>query len=395
MSMTRPTLDPLLTRFVELKGSDLYLTVGCAPSVRVSDRIVALSETPLNDEDIEKILSEMLDDEKREEFYSTMEFNTPMAWDEFARFRINVFRQQQHTGIVVRRIQTDIPSVESLKLPRIYSDLIMENRGLVMVVGPTGSGKSTSLAAMIGHRNRHGYGHIVTVEDPIEYIHKHNGCIVTQRDVGIDTYSFGMALKNALRQRPDVVLIGEVRDRETMEHALHFSETGHLCVATMHAGNTSQALERMLNFFPEERHGQVRYGLSHNLKGILTQRLVLTNQKPSATSPSMRTVAVEVMLNRGLIRNLIQENKIKEIHEVMGKNRNEGMQTLDQALYQLYFDNIISEEVAVAECENPANLRLLIRQHQTSLKGMRTAEPTLLRNEPALTLKTPPASSNF
>jgi twitching motility protein PilU len=238
----------------------------------------------------------------------------------------------------------------------------MENRGLILVVGPTGSGKSTSLAAMIGYRNKYGYGHIVTIEDPIEFVHHHQSCIITQRDVGIDTFSFGMALKHALRQRPDVVLIGEIRDRETMEHALHFAETGHLCVATLHAGNTYQAIERVLNFFPEEKHNQVRYGLAHNLRGILTQRLILTAQ-------GTRAVAVEVMLNRGLIRNLIQENKMKEIQDVMAKNRNEGMQTLDQALFQLCIDKIITEEVAASEAENPANIRLLIRQHQNASRS--------------------------
>jgi twitching motility protein PilU len=352
---SRPTIEPLLNRFIELKGSDLYLTYDSPPCVRVADRIVPLSENKLKDQDIETLLNELLEDEQRDEFYSTMEFNMPMAWSSTSRFRINVFRQQQHTGIVIRRIQTEIPTVESLQLPKIYNDMIMENRGLILVVGPTGSGKSTSLAAMIGHRNKYGYGHIVTVEDPIEFVHQHGSCIVTQRDVGIDTFSFGMALKHALRQRPDVVLIGEIRDRETMEHALHFAETGHLCVATLHASNTYQALERILNFFPEESHNQIRNSLSHDLRGILAQRLILTNE-------GTRVAAVEVLLNLGLIRSLIKENKMKEIHDVISKNHNDGMQTLDQALFQLCTDKVISEEVAVSEAENPANLRLLLRQ---------------------------------
>jgi twitching motility protein PilU len=373
-----PFLDPLLTRFVELGGSDLYLTVGCAPSVRLSDHIIALSTTIFKDEDIDAIIHEILDENKRQEFYSTMEFNMPLPWNESARFRVNMFRQQQHSGIVIRRIQTTIPSLESLNLPKIYNELIMENRGLILVVGPTGSGKSTSLAAMLGYRNQHGYGHIVTVEDPIEFVHKHQGCIITQRDIGIDTHSFGMALKNVLRQRPDVVLIGEIRDRDTMEQALYFSETGHLCVATLHAGNTWQALERILNFFPEERHQQVRQGLVHNLQGILSQKLILM-------AKGGRTVAVEVMLNRGHIRNLIKENKMKDITDIISKNRSEGMQTFEQAIYTLYTNNIITEEVALAESDNPASLRLLIRQYQNTKRGRDIETPSAAKPFPNTT----------
>jgi twitching motility protein PilU len=359
----RPHLDPLLARFVELKGSDMYLTVNCAPSVRVSDRIIPISDTPLLDEDVDVLLSEILDEDKRDEFYSTMEFNMPLAWDETARFRVNAYRQQQHTSIVIRRIQTTIPSLESLNLPKIYHEMIMEPRGLVLVAGATGSGKTTSLAAMVGYRNIHGYGHILTVEDPIEFIHAHNKCIISQRDVGVDTYSIGMALKNALRQRPDVVLIGEIRDRESMEHALHFAETGHLCVATLHAGNTYQAIERILNFFPEEKQQQTRYALSNNLRGILSQRLVLTTD-------GSRAIAVEVMLNRGFIRSLIQEMKFKEIPDIMAKNNNEGMQTFDQALFKLYQEKRITEEVLMEESDNPANIRLLLRQQPNSSARM-------------------------
>ena len=267
-SIARPRLDPLLERLIALKGSDMYLTVGYAPSVRVEDKIIPLDGTPLNDNDLEAMMRELLDEEKRDEFNSTLEFNMPLAWRESRRFRINIFRQQQHPGMVIRRIETDIPTIDSLGLPKIYNDIIMENRGLVFVVGSTGSGKTTSLAAMAGHRNQNGFGHILTIEDPIEYVHAHQNCIVTQRDVGIDTYSFGMALKNALRQRPDVVIIGEIRDRDTMEQALHFSETGHLCVATLHAGNTCQAIERALSFFPEDKHQQTLDGLSNNLRAI-------------------------------------------------------------------------------------------------------------------------------
>lgn len=355
--LSYPHFDPLLARFVALGGSDMYLTVGVPPSVRVADRIVALSESAMTGEDVDILVQEILSDEQWQEFDATMEYNLPFAWSDKLRFRINIFRQQRHSGMVIRRIQALIPTMEELRLPPVYGELIMETRGLVLVVGPTGSGKSSSLAAMIGHRNQRGFGHIVTIEDPIEFVHQHQGCIVTQRDVGVDTFSYNMALKNVLRQRPDVVLIGEIRDRETLEHALHFSETGHLCVSTLHAGSVPQAIERIINFFPAEKHQQLLYNLSQNIRGILSQRLVLSLD-------NSRTAAVEVMLNRGLMRNLIQEGKVKEMHDLMSKNRGEGMQTLDQALFQLYMDKVISEEVAVAESENSANLRLQIKQSQ-------------------------------
>lgn len=360
----RPHLDPLLECLLTLDGSDLYLTVGIPPSVRVADRIVTLRDIPLLDNDINQLVEEALSADQLQEFQATMEANLSLLWTERLRFRINVFRQQQHCGMVIRRIQSEIPTLEELGLPKIYGDLIMENRGLILIVGSTGAGKSSSLAAMVGHRNTHGYGHIVTIEDPIEFVHRHKGCIITQRDVGVDTFSFNMALKNTLRQRPDVVLIGEIRERETLEHALHFSETGHLCVSTLHAGSVAQALERIINFFPIEKHAQLLYNMSQNIKAIMCQRLVLTTD-------NTRAIAVEIMLNRGLIRNLIQEGKIKEIHDAMAKNRNEGMQTMDQALYQLYMDKRISEEVAVSESENSTNLKLQIRQTQpTKLGGM-------------------------
>lgn len=362
-------IAPLLSRFVELGGSDLYLTFGCRPQARIASEIIPLSDRILTDVDIESYISDMLEDQDHATFLTDLEFNLPLQWSETARFRINLFRQQHHSGIVIRRIQTVIPTPEELGLPPIYNDLIMEQRGLILVVGPTGSGKSTSLAAMLGHRNRHGYGHIVTVEDPIEFVHKHDKCIITQRDIGIDTHSFAAALKNALRQRPDVVLIGEIRDQETMEHALNFSETGHLCVATLHAGNTVQAIERCLNFFAEEKQIQARYSLMQNLKAILSQRLPLdVNGK--------RSMIVEIMLNRGLIRNLIAENKTREIPDIMARNTGEGMQTFDQALQKAFIAGILSEETILAESDNPANLRLLIQQHHNSRRP-KGSEPNI------------------
>ena len=361
-------LDPLLADMVKHKASDLYLTVGCPPSLRLSDRILEVGDAPLSDEDMEAFLEEFLSEEHRDEFETTLEFNTAINWQNEARFRVNIFRQQQHTGIVFRRIVTDIPTVDDLGLPPAYSNLVMEKRGLVLVVGPTGSGKSTSLAAMIGHRNINGAGHIITIEDPVEFVHTHKGCIVTQRDVGLDTYSFGLALKNALRQRPDVVLIGEIRDRETMEHAINFSETGHLVLATLHANNANQAIERIVNFFPEEKHRQVLLNLSLNLRGILSQRLVLNKQ-------NQRTLAIEVMLNSGLIKTLIEEGKIKEIKEMMDRSRDQGMQTFDQCLFDLFQQGVITEEVAIAEADNPANLRLHIKQMHTSGSIKQSASP--------------------
>jgi len=373
--------NELVLKFIELNGSDMYLTVGSPASVRIADSIIPVSEHSLSDEDMEALLEEILTEEKREEFYSTLEYNAPIEWQDKGRFRVNIFRQQLHTGLVMRRVNSDIPTVESLGLSSVYNNIIMEKKGLILVVGSTGSGKSTSIAAMLGHRNQQGHGHILTIEDPIEFIHHPVGCIITQRDVGIDTYSFGMALKNALRQRPDVVLIGEIRDRDTMEHALNFSETGHLCIATLHAGNTCQAIERVLNFFPEEKHRQISYNLAYNLLGIFSQRLVLTIE-------NTKRAVTEIMLNRGFIRTLIQENKVKDIPEILMKNGIEGMHTFDQELYRLYVEKVISEEVALLESDNPANLQLLIKKHQNSTNGgmpqmgMRSSNPIPMLGKP-------------
>lgn len=352
--MSYKKLDVLLQAAVDHGASDVYLTVHCPPCVRVAGAISPLGDSLLTEAEIDQLLSEMVSANKIDEFRSTLELNTSLQWQGNARFRLNAYKQQQSTAIVLRRIQTTIPTIESLKLPSIYANLAMEKRGMVLIVGPTGVGKSTSLAAMVGYRNTYGSGHILTIEDPIEFVHKHQSCIVTQRDVGIDTYSYSLALKNALRQSPDVVLIGEIRDRETMEQALNFAETGHLCLATLHAKNASQAIERIINFFPEEKHDQLLLNLALNLKGVLSQRLVQTRKGDL-------TVVSEVMLNEGLIRNLIEEGKPKEIKEVMEKNRSLGMQTFEQALLELFQAGVIDEEAALAEADNPANLKLQIR----------------------------------
>jgi len=355
-------VNDLLQLFADKDASDLYLTVSAPPSLRIAGLIEPLPMTKLTGSDIREILETLISPEQIEEFESTLEYNTAISWGENVRFRVNIFRQRQNIGIVLRRIHTVIPTIESLGLPAIYSDLIMEKRGLILVVGPTGAGKSTSLAAMLEHRNLHSSGHIVTVEDPIEFIHEHRNCIITQRDVGIDTYSFGISLKNALRQSPDIIVIGEIRDKETMEHAIVFAETGHLCLATLHANNTNQAIERVINFFPQERHNQVLLNLSLNLKAILSQRLVRNTH-------DSRSIAVEVLLNQGLIKNLIREERIKEIKECMEKGNDVGMRTFDRALFDLYVQDIITEEIALAESDNPANLRLAIKQHEISSRN--------------------------
>jgi twitching motility protein PilU len=351
-----------LIEFCIGKGAtDMYLTVGSPPTLRMNNQMHTHGDTALTEEDVTQAMQGLVSPDIIEEFHSTLEYNTAINWKN-ARFRVNIFRQRQHPGIVLRRIQTKIPSLSDLSLPSVYNNLIMEKRGLILVVGPTGSGKSTSLASMLEHRNLNGSGHIVTIEDPIEYLLEHKNCIITQRDVGIDTYSFGIALKNALRQTPDIIVIGEIRDKETMEHAVVFAETGHLCLATLHANNANQAIERVINFFPEERHKQILLNLSLNLKAILSQRLV-ENVRGS------RSIALEIMLNHGLIKNLIQEGRVKEIKEYIEKGRDEGMQTFDQALTDLFIAGHITEDMALAESDNPANLRLTIKQHEMSRRS--------------------------
>lgn len=365
----------ILRDFVERGASDCYFTVGSPPAFRFAKGIETQPKDKLSEEDMGEVLRIILSKDAISEFESTLEYNTAVVWNG-ARFRVNAFRQRKQTGLVLRRIRTDIPSIKQLSLPEVYSDLVMEKRGLILIVGATGSGKSTSMAAMLGHRNNHGAGHVVTVEDPIEFIHEHNRCIFTQRDVGIDTYSFGIALKNALRQSPDVIVIGEIRDRETMEHAINFSETGHLCIATLHANNSNQAIERVVNFFPEEKHKQVLRNLSANLRAVLSQRLI-----PNLAGN--RSLAIEVMLNKGVITDLIAEGRIKEIREHIEKGTIQGMKTFEQSLLEFYTEGIISEEMAIAESDNPANLRLAIKQHEmkngnmikSSTSDMQFADP--------------------
>ena len=370
--MTIEHVNTLLEDMVTRRASDLYLTYDSPAALRINDNIVAVNRFALRDEDIQRYISQLLSPEQQDEFHSTFELNMALNFSDSARFRVNVFRQQGHHGIVIRRIENNIPTIESLKLPPIYGELAMLKRGLILVSGQTGAGKSTSLAAMVGHRNTYGQGHIITVEDPIEFVHQHDKCIITQRDVGLDTYSYALALKNALRQRPDLVVIGEVRDREVMEQAIYFAETGHLCIATIHANNASQTIERVINFFPEDRHPQILLNLSLNLRATLSQRLM-------RTLDGGRTLALEIMLNRGLIKQHIELGKVRQLREMIEKGAMDGMQTFDQHLFDLYQRRIIGEEVALAESDSVANLRMQIQNHKALDRDfnvpLRTSQP--------------------
>lgn len=348
--------------FIGQNASDLYLTVGAPPCIRLHGKMTYYSKTPLSEENVNQIMQDILPEKAIAEFEATFEYNTAINWEEKIRLRVNVFKQKQYPGLVIRRVHTEIPTLQSLSLPSLYGELMMEKHGLILVVGPTGSGKSSSLAAMVGYRNSHGGGHIITVEDPIEFEHNHQNCIITQRDVGIDTVSFNAALKNALRQMPDVIVIGEIRDLDTMQSAINFAETGHLCVATLHASNTNQAIERIMHLFPEDQRTQMLMSLSMNLKAVLSQRLVRNIQ-------NTRSIAVEIMLNSGHIRELIIEGNIKTIREHVERGGSSGMQTFEQALLKLYEDNVITEEVALSEADSPANLRLAMRKNKIGMFG--------------------------
>lgn len=359
-------INAYLERMIALGASDLYFAHESPAAYRI-DAALTRDGKPLTDEDLQHLCSTTLSTEQQNELHATHELNTALSLGR-ARFRLNVFHQQHHLGMVIRHIRTEIPNVRDLGLPGIYEELAMEPRGLVLIAGPTGSGKSTSLASMIGFRNRNSQGHIITVEDPVEFTHEHMGCVVTQRDVGLDTLSFSAALKNALRQRPDVVAIGEIRDREVMEQAMYFAETGHLCIATIHAGNAAQAIERAINLFPERRQLHVRHHLSIHLLSVLAQRLILNVE-------DKHCCAFEVLLNRGLIRQLIEEGKTEALHDMIAKGSADGMVTMDATLLALHRAGTISEETALAEAENPAQMRMLIRQKQVT-KTMNSDTPS-------------------
>lgn len=360
--MTVPIVYNFLTAMNERRAADLYLTVGFPATVRVDDRLEPITDVPLDAAILNEILNSILTTRQKRDFENKMELNTALDMGDQGRYRINVLQQRQNPALVIRRIISKIPTFEELRLPSVLKKLSMTKRGLILLTGMTGSGKSTTLAAMIDHRNQNEMGHIITIEDPIEYFHEHKRSVISQREVGVDTESYAIALKNALRQRPDVILVGEIRDREVMEQALTAAETGHLCLATLHTNNSYQAIERIVNMFPEDSHGQIRLNLATNLRGIISQRLV-----PSVSGNM--TVALEIMLNDGLIRDLIHEGKITKIREVMEANASAGMATFDQSLLGLYRQGLISEEVAISQSDMPSDMKIKLQQTKMSGPG--------------------------
>ncbi|WP_145155730.1 PilT/PilU family type 4a pilus ATPase [Pseudomonas oryzihabitans] len=347
--------DRFLQLMVDKGASDLFITTGVPPSMKINGRMTPVTKDSLTPEQCRALVLGVMNDEQRQEFQQKRECNFAISARGIGRFRVSAFYQRNLVGMVLRRIEVNIPTVEQLRLPEIIKKLAMTKRGLVIFVGATGTGKSTSLAAMIGHRNKNSAGHIISIEDPIEYIHQHQGCIVTQREVGIDTESFEVALKNTLRQAPDVIMIGEIRSRDTMEHALAFAETGHLCLATLHANNANQALDRIIHFFPADRHSQTWMDLSLNLKGIVAQQLV-----PTIDGQGRRAV-IEVLLNTPLVADLIRKGEVHELKALMKKSGELGMQTFDQSLYELYRDGEITYEAALAHADSANDLRLMIK----------------------------------
>jgi len=338
---------------VQHDGSDLYLTVDAPPAAKFQGTLKPLENSKLTRERIKEIAYSLMDADQQKAFEQVPELNLALSEPGIGRFRVNIFKQRNSFALVIRNIKVDIPNADKLGLPEVLKKTIMEKRGLILFVGGTGSGKSTSLAALIDYRNTHASGHIITIEDPIEYIHPHKKSLVNQREVGVDTLSYEDALKNTLRQAPDVILIGEIRSQETMEHALAFAETGHLCLSTLHANNANQALDRIINFFPEERHNQLLLDLSLNLKAFVSQRLV-------PTVDGKRTAAIEVLLGTQLVRDLIQKGDVHSIKEAMEKSENIGMQTFDSHLLRLYKAGTISLEEALQNSDSPNNLKLKI-----------------------------------
>ncbi len=347
--------DRLLALMVEKGASDLFITAGVPPSIKLHGKIVPVTATPLAPEKVRELVLSVMNEKQRSEFLENKELNFAVSARGIGRFRASAFYQRNLAGMVLRRIETNIPRIDDLGLPEIIKELAMTKRGLIIFVGATGTGKSTSLASMIGHRNRNSKGHIISIEDPIEFIHQHEGCIITQREVGIDTESFEVALKNTLRQAPDVILIGEVRSRETMDHAIAFAETGHLCLCTLHANNANQALDRIIHFFPADRHRQLWMDLSLNLKAIVAQQLIPT---PDGQG---RRACLEVLINTPLAQDMIRKGEVADLKELMKKSTELGMQTFDQALYELYDNGEITYEDALLHADSPNDLRLMIK----------------------------------
>ncbi|WP_339489721.1 PilT/PilU family type 4a pilus ATPase [Pseudomonas sp. EL_65y_Pfl2_R95] len=347
--------EKLLRLMVEKGGSDLFITAGVPPSMKVNGKIMPITKTAMSPEQTRETVHSVMNEQQRRDFTENHECNFAISARGVGRFRVSAFYQRNLAGMVLRRIETNIPTLDDLQLPEILKKLALTKRGLVLFVGATGTGKSTSLAAMIGYRNKNSSGHIISIEDPIEYIHQHQNCIVTQREVGIDTESFEVALKNTLRQAPDVILIGEVRTRETMDHAVAFAETGHLCLATLHANNANQALDRIINFFPADRQNQVWMDLSLNLKAIVAQQLI-----PTPDGKGRRAV-IEVLINTPLAADLIRKGDVHELKALMKRSTELGMQTFDQALYNLYSQGEITYEDALLYADSANDLRLMIK----------------------------------
>jgi twitching motility protein PilU len=353
----------LLRLMMSKKASDMFITVGFPPAMKIDGKMTPVSSQVLSPQQSREIARSIMNDKQTAEFDATNECNFAIGIPGVARFRVNAFVQRGSVGMVFRTITTKIPEFEELGVPDILKDIAMTKRGLVIFVGGTGSGKSTSLAAMVGYRNQNSYGHIITIEDPVEFVHDHKNCIITQREVGVDTDSWHIALKNTLRQAPDVILIGEIRDRETMDYAIAFAETGHLCMATLHANSTNQALDRIINFFPEERRHQLLMDLSLNVRAFISQRLIPKKEGKG------RAAAMEIMINSPLISDLIFKGDVHEIKEIIAKSREMGMQTFDQALFDLHEADVITYEDALRNADSVNDIRLKIKLHGKGAHG--------------------------
>src|SRR6186997_1616357 len=345
-------MHDLLRALIARKGSDLFITAGFPPAMKVDGKVTPVSQQSLSPVHTQELARSIMTDKQAAEFEATNECNFAISPGGIGRFRVNAFVQQGRVGLVLRTITSTIPKFDDLNLPHVLKDVVMSKRGLIIFVGGTGSGKSTSLAAMIGYRNENSYGHIITIEDPVEFVHEHKNCLITQREVGVDTLSWEDALRNTLRQAPDVILIGEIRARETMEHAIAFAETGHLAMGTLHANSANQALDRIINFFPEERKAQLLMDLSLNIRALISQRLIPTKEGKG------RRAAIEILLNSPLIQDQIFKGEVHEIKGTMAKSREMGMQTFDQALFDLYEEGAISYEDALRNADSVNELRL-------------------------------------
>lgn len=370
-------LEKLLRLMVEKDASDLFITAGVAPSIKVNGKIMPVTQTPMSPEMTREAVLGVMTEQQRQDFARDHECNFAISASGIGRFRVSALYQRSQAAMVLRRIETHIPTFEELRLPETLKKLALTKRGLVLFVGGTGTGKSSSLAAMIGYRNQNSSGHIITIEDPIEFVHQHRSCIVTQREVGIDTDSFEVALKNSLRQAPDVIQIGEIRTRETMDYGVAFAETGHLCLATLHANNANQALERIINFFPADRHNQIWMDLSLNLKAIVAQQLV-----PTANGKGRRVV-VEILINTPLVADIIRKGNIHELKGLMARSNEQGMQTFDQALFNLYSQGEITYEDALLHADSTNDLRLMIKlgSENSGLQLSRMADFSLEIND--------------